>query len=102
MQHTRGTLKWDDASKKQVRDILMRNGIASTLWTVAFGLFMSPDWAYGPSLYLIDTLTNKGARVTIQGPEEWDVKVSSRTGEALLEDLSQQMPALIDHIVVMG
>jgi hypothetical protein len=101
MDHVRGTLSWHDANKTQVRQILMRNGVAGTLWTVAFGLFMAETWAYGPSLYLIDTLTDKGARVTIQGPEEFDVKVSSRTGEALLADLSEQFPALLDKIVVM-
>lgn len=102
MEHKRGTLKWSDANRKQVRDILMRNGIKSELWTVAFGLFMSTAGTVSASLYLIDTLTDKGARVTIQGPEEFDVKVSSRTGEALFADLSEQFPALLDQLVIMG
>lgn len=101
MGHIRGTLAWWDLDKAQVRGVLMRNGIASNLWSDAHKRFMAETWAYGPSLYLIDTLTNKGARVTIQGPEEFDVKVSSRTGEALLAEIIETMPALADHIVII-
>jgi hypothetical protein len=100
-QHERGTLLWMDASKRQVREVLMRNGISSSTWLIAHGLFLDPEWDGGPNLYIIDTLTDKGARVTIQGPDEFDVKVSSRTGEALLADLVDQMPALLDKIVII-
>lgn len=101
MIHERNSLLWIDASPKQARDILMRNGISSGLFTEARKRFTDETWPYGPSLYLIDSLTDKGARVTIQGPDEFDVKVSSRTGEALLSDITEQAPALVDHLVIM-
>ena len=101
MEHERGTLYWRDASAKQARGILMRNGISSTLWTVFFGLFKDETQNIGPHVYLIDRLTDKGARVTIQGPEEFDVKVSSRTGLALLADLHGQFGNTQNHNILV-
>lgn len=101
-------LVWHDASKTQVRGILMRNGIASSAWSVALGRFKTPEFDGGPHIYIIDTLTDKGARVTIQGPDEFDVKVSSRTGQELLHDLlyggefTDPIPVwALDKIIVM-
>lgn len=103
MEHARNTLKWENASKRQVREVLMRNGISSSTWLIAFGLFMDPNHDGGPNMYLIDTLTDKGARVTIQGPEEFDIKISSRTGAELFDDLARKFEGsgILDKIVVM-
>jgi hypothetical protein len=102
MEHERGSLTWYDAPAKNVRSILMRAGIASTLWTVAFGHFKDPNWDGGPHLYLIDSLTDKGALVTVQGPEEFDVKISSRTGTELLDELHELGGYGIDKVVILG
>jgi hypothetical protein len=102
MEHERGSLLWKDASKRQVREVLMRNGIASSAWSVALGRFKSPEFDGGPDIYIIDTLTDKAARVTVQGPEEFDIKISSRTGQELFDDLVSQYPTwTLDKIVVM-
>lgn len=103
MDHARGTLKWENASKRQVREVLMRNGISSSTWLEGHALIMGEDWSFGPDIYLIDTLTDRGARVTVQGPEEFDIKISSRTGQELFDDLVHgDIPVwVIDKIVVL-
>jgi hypothetical protein len=101
-------LVWHDANPKQVLGILMRNGISSSTWHIARKRFNDPSWDGGPDIYVIDTLTDKGARVTIQGQDEFDVKVSSRTGQELLHDLlyggefTDPIPTwALDKIIVM-
>lgn len=90
MEHVRGTLFWENANKRQVREVLMRNGISSSTWHEGHARLMSGTYV-GPDIYCIDTLTDKAARVTVQGPEEFDVKISSRTGIVFLEDLDRMI-----------
>lgn len=108
MEHEAGTLYWTGCTKAQARGVLMRNGISGQLLTHAVNRFNDPSWDGGPHIYLIDTWTDKGARVTVQGPEEFDVKVSSRTGSELLHDLlyvakyTDPIPVeALDKIIVM-
>lgn len=110
MKHARGTLYWTNADRSQVRSVLRRSGISGELITVALGMLMHPSWSYGPHIYIIDTGMDKGARVTAQGAEEYDVKVSSHTGTELFDALyaheeSYGLPRkywVLDHILVLG
>lgn len=109
MKHERDTLYWSDCTPKQARDVLQRNQISGRLFTEARAKLLHPAWCHGPHVYVIDTLTNKGARITIQGPDEYDIKVSSRTGEAVFDELREREESynsnprfqLLDKIVVM-
>jgi hypothetical protein len=95
-------LAWHDATVTQVRGILRRNDIDAKLFSVALGRFKNPDWGFGPHVYLIDTATNKAARVTVQGPDEYDVKVSSRDAEDVFSDVCDTCPVLVDEIIIVG
>jgi len=101
MEHTRNARTWYDCDKNQVRNVLLRNAISGTLWTEALERFNDPEFDGGPHLYLIDTLTNRGARVTDQGAGTYDVRISGRTGEELLANLTDYYPALLDKIAVI-
>lgn len=104
MYRPEGTqLTWHDCTREQARGVLMRHGISGTLMTQAKNRLHDPEWSHGPSVYVIDTLTNKGARVTIQGPETYDVKVSRHTGEDLLATLCRMAayPEIIDNLVII-
>jgi hypothetical protein len=101
MQHTTKSLYWTDCNQSQVRNVLLRNAISGSLWTEASKRFNDPAWDGGPHLYLIDTLTDRGARVTNQGAGTYDVKISSRTGEDLLSELTETFPALLDKLVII-
>lgn len=104
MYRPEGTkLTWHLCTPEQARGVLMRNKISGRLFTRARAKLLHPSWdsvGLGPSVYVIDTLTNKGARITIQGPDEFDVKISRRTGTELLVDITDQMPALVDSLVI--
>lgn len=96
-------LAWHHASMTQVRGILTRHKISTKLFTEALKRFADPEFGGGHTLYLIDTLTNKGARVTLEWAEtEYNVKVSSRTAEEFFDNICAAMPALVDELVVMG
>jgi hypothetical protein len=82
----------------------MRHAISGTLLTQAVRAFNDPNWSHGPHIYVIDTLTDKGARVDNQGADTYDVVVSSRSGEALLASLvkmAEDWPAILDKIVII-
>lgn len=101
--HPRGSLVWYDANKSQARAALKGKGINGELITVAFAKLASPDWAYGPTVFLFDLDSNRAARVTVQGPEEFDVKVSRRTAEEFYDVLMTEGPDFgydLDHIVI--
>lgn len=102
MEHRRDSLLWIDCTPKQARDVLQRNAISGRLFTEARSRLLHPAWDLSPSVYVIDTLTDKGARVTIQGPDEFDIKISSRTGTALFNEIAEDAPALVDNLVIMG
>lgn len=107
MYRPEGTkLTWHDCTREQARGVLMRHGISGTLLTQAARKFNDPEWSQGPHIYVIDTLTNKGARIDNQGCETYDVKVSSRTGVELLADLHDTATRLrsegvLDSIVIL-
>jgi hypothetical protein len=101
MEHHRNSKTWYDCDHRQVRNVLLRNAISGSLWTEALKRFHDPEFDGGPHLYLIDTLTDRGARVTNQGCETFDVKISRRTGEELLAELTERFPALLDKIAVI-
>lgn len=107
MYRPEGTqLTWHDCTRKQARDVLMRHGISGTLITQAARKFNDPNWSHGPHIYVIDTLTDKGARIDNQGADTYDVKVSSRTGEAMLASLIDtatrlRSESVLDKIVII-
>lgn len=106
MQHVRGTLAWYDADKTQARDVIRKAGIASELFTIAYHcLIVDEMWMYGPSVFLFDTLTGKAASVTVQGPEEFDIKVSSRTADVFFDELAtvgvRDYGYDLEHVVIM-
>lgn len=109
MAHVRGTLYWTGLSTVQARGVVRRADINSELFSIAMGRFMSEDWNGGPSIYIIDTSTDKAARIDNQGAGEYDVKVSSRTGTEVFDDLlsreeSYDLPRkfwVVDKIIVM-
>jgi len=90
-----------DCNTEQVRHVLMRNGIASSLWLQARPFVSDDAWVarYGPSVYLIDTLTDRGARVSFVSPGTFNVKVTERTGNALADEVIDTFPALASCIL---
>lgn len=106
MQHARGSLAWYDADKSQARDVVRKAGIASELFTIAYHcLIVDPMWMYGASVFLFDTLTGKAARVTVQGMDEFDIKISSRTADEFFDELStvgvRDYGYDLEHVVIM-
>lgn len=93
-------LVYHDRSIHEIPTLCMRNQIAGTLAREATKRLLTAGsiWA---SLYIIDTMTNKGARITYRGNGTFDLKVSSRTGEALLQELADEFPALLDSLVII-
>lgn len=102
MQRT-SELAWHHANTAQVRGILTRNKISAKLFTEALKRFADPDFKGSDTVYLIDTLTNKGARVTLEGGDaEYNVKVSSHTAEEFFDNICAALPLMIDYAVIMG
>lgn len=95
----------DDMTAREAREFLQRNAISGHLFRMAWQKLMDPNWRYehGPHTYVIDTLTNKGARVTYSYPYEdgFQVRISRRTGEALLNSLADLGGYAIDDIVFL-
>lgn len=93
-------LAFHEINQHTVRTRCMRNAISQDLAREACDRLLTQGsmWA---SLYIIDTMTNKGARITYRGYGTFDLKVSSRTGEALLQDLADEFPALLDSLVII-
>lgn len=93
-------LVYHDRSIHEIPTLCMRNAISGYLAREACNRLLTNGclWA---SLYIIDTMTNKGARVTYTMNGTFDLKVSSRTGEALLQELADEFPALLDSLVII-
>lgn len=100
-----GALAWHDCTPEQARGVLRRNDIDAKLFTEARRrLILDEMWHYGPTVFLFDTLTNKAARVTVEGPEEFNIKVSSRSAEELFDDVAgagvRDHGYALEHVVI--
>lgn len=98
-------LHYCDLTSREARETLQRNAISGYLFRMAFQKLKSPGWiqTHGPHMYVIDTLTDRGARITYCAPYEdgWEIKVSRRTGTALLDELHELGGYYIDDIVIL-
>lgn len=96
-----GGLYCKEISAETLRVTCMRHRISSTLARQATTQILASPWS-GATLYIIDTLTNRGARITYIGDGTFDLKVSSRTGDELLDALAAEIPAeYLDHYVII-
>lgn len=96
-------LFYPEINREQVRVTCMTHGVSSTLAMDATKRLLTDPYI-GASFYIIDSLTNKGARITYVGGGTFDVKISSRTGEALLDALTELVgdhAYLLDNIVII-
>lgn len=102
-------LVWHGCTREQARGVCMRNGISGRLLSLAVSKLSHPSWSFGAHIYVWDMMTDKAARVTAEGCGEFSVKVSSRTGETMVNDLESQLDAIygvhkpkLDTLVVIG
>jgi hypothetical protein len=106
MRHDEGSLSWQDCTREQARHVLMCNSINGQMMREAVGRFNDPAWTYGPHIAVIDTFTDKAARIDNLGAETYDVHMSELTGEALLNYLTEYAkdnghgPDL-DHLIII-
>jgi hypothetical protein len=93
---------YEEMNANQVRVACMRHAIAGPLAREATTRLFH-EGVMNASLYVIDTLTNKGARITYTGWGFFDVKISTDTGEGLLARLCdlEIIPGSIDNLVII-